>query len=83
MALDPSDMALRMDRMLDELLRADGKPGLPKIPEEQVRDRTRLFEAIAAGVIQHLRAHPEAFVLEAKSTGSLPVSVVVTVKSIS
>ena len=36
--------------------RADG-------PEEQVRGRRHLFLAIAQAVVEHLHAHPEAFVL--------------------
>jgi hypothetical protein len=59
--LDATALGLAMDTALDGLLRADGKPGLPGSPPEQVQDRQRLFMAIAMGVIDHLRANPDAF----------------------
>ncbi len=52
-----------IEERLDALLRADGLPGLPDGPEEQVRGRRHLFLAIAQAVVEHLHAHPEAFVL--------------------
>ncbi|SAL80248.1 hypothetical protein AWB71_06077 [Caballeronia peredens] len=59
--LDSTALGLAMDAALDALLRADGKPGLPGAPPEQVQDRQRFFIAIATGVIEHLRANPDAF----------------------
>jgi hypothetical protein len=64
MALNANDMGQRMDDALNALMIAAGKPGLPTGPADQVEDRERLFRAIAEGVIAHLRANPEAFVLE-------------------
>ena len=59
--LDPRSLGLAMDAAFDALMRADGRPGLPDAPAEQVRDRQRLFIAIASGMIEHLRANPDAF----------------------
>ena len=59
--LDPRALGLAMDAALDALMRADGRPGLPDAPPDQVQDRQRFFIAIATGVIEHLRANPDAF----------------------
>ena len=56
-------LAELIERRLHELLIADDLPGLPDGPEEQVRGRRHLFLAIAQAVVEHLHAHPEAFVL--------------------
>lgn len=56
-------LAETIERRLDDLLRADGLPGLPDGPDDQVRGRRHLFLAIAQAVVEHLHAHPEAFVL--------------------
>ena len=68
MALNANAMGDLMDTALDSLMQADGKPGLPTTPEEQVQDRKRLFRAIAQGVIAHLKANPDAFILEVTGT---------------
>jgi hypothetical protein len=56
-------LAELIERRLNDLLLADDLPGLPDGPEEQVRGRRHLFLAIAQAVVEHLHAHPEAFVL--------------------
>ncbi len=52
-----------IEERLEALLLADGLPGLPDGPEEQVRGRRHLFLAIAQAVVEHLHANPDAFVL--------------------
>lgn len=56
-------LAQLIEKRLDALLVADGLPGLPNGPEEQVRGRRHLFIAIAQAVVDHLNANPDAFVL--------------------
>lgn len=56
-------LAQSIEERLDALLLADGLPGLPDGPEEQVRGRRHLFLAIAQAVVEHLHANPGAFVL--------------------
>jgi hypothetical protein len=56
-------LAELIELRLDQLLIADGLPGLPDAPADQVRSRRHLFLAIAQAVVEHLHAHPEAFVL--------------------
>lgn len=57
-----SSLAELIEQRLNDLLIADGLPGLPDGPPEQVRGRRHLFLAIAQAVVEHLHAHPEAFV---------------------
>jgi hypothetical protein len=54
-------LAELIEHRFDALLQADGLPGLPSGPADQVRDRRRLFVAIAQGVVGHLAANPDAF----------------------
>lgn len=58
-----NSLAALIETRLDALLRADGLPGLPDGPAEQVRGRRHLFLAIAQAVVEHLHDHPDAFVL--------------------
>ncbi len=57
-----NSLAKLIEDRLNDLLIADGLPGLPEGPIEQVRGRRHLFLAIAQAVVEHLHAHPEAFV---------------------
>ena len=51
-------MAERIEVELDTLLALDGLPTLPTNPNDrEVRDRRRLFVAIARGVVRHLVDH--------------------------
>ncbi len=55
-------MAARMEEELDALLEVDDLPGLPTGTDDgEVRDRRRLFVAIARGVALHLRDQVGAF----------------------
>jgi hypothetical protein len=56
-------LAELIEQRLDAMLQTDGLPGLPSGPADQVRDRRRLFVAIAQGVVQHLKDNPNAFKL--------------------
>jgi hypothetical protein len=55
-------MAETIELELDRLLGLDGLPALPKsASDREVRDRRRLFVAIARSVVLHLVARNEAF----------------------
>jgi hypothetical protein len=55
-------MAKRIEDELDDLLALDGLHGLKHGPADaEVRDRRRLFVAIARGVVIHLRENQAAF----------------------
>ena len=62
-------LAALIEQRLDAMLQADGLPGLPSGPADQVRDRRRLFVAIAQGVVQHLAANPGAFEIKLTNAG--------------
>jgi hypothetical protein len=54
-------MAETIESELDRLLGLDGLPALPKTASDrEVRDRRRLFIAIARGVVLHLVARSDA-----------------------
>jgi len=64
--MNPDDlvgsMADTIDREFDQLLRNDGLPGLSfDMSERMVRDRRRMFVAIARGVVKHLVDNADAF----------------------
>lgn len=53
-----NSMAERIEDELDTLLALDNLPTLPTDPNDrEVRDRRRLFVAIARGVVRHLVDH--------------------------
>ena len=55
-------MAQTMEDELDALLAMDGRPALKHDADDvEVRDRRRLFVAIARGVVIHLRENQGAF----------------------
>jgi hypothetical protein len=55
-------MAMAIEDELNSLLALDGLPTLPTTPSDdrEIRDRRRLFVAIARGVVRHLRDHSDA-----------------------
>jgi hypothetical protein len=64
-------MAETIETELDALMRGDGLPGLNMdLSDQSVRDRRRLFVAIARGVVLHLAANADAFVLAATPAGT-------------
>jgi hypothetical protein len=55
-------MAEAMDKALNDLMTLDGLPSLKTdATDPEVRDRRRLFVAIARGVASHLHDHGDAF----------------------
>jgi hypothetical protein len=63
-------MALAIESELNALLIGDGLPGLPSGPAQDVRDRRRLFVAIARGVVRHLRDHQTSIVVPYNDSGT-------------
>jgi len=60
-----NSMAAKIENQLDSLMQEDGLPPLVTDPTDRtVRDRRRLFVAIARGVVLHLRDHPGAFIIQ-------------------
>jgi hypothetical protein len=56
-----NSMAEKMEEEMDILLDMDGLPALKDSPSDaEVRDRRRLFVAIARGVVIHLRENEDA-----------------------
>jgi len=57
-----NSMAKAIEDELNTLLTLDGLPTLPTTPisDKEIRDRRRLFVAIARGVVRHLRDHNTA-----------------------
>lgn len=74
-------MAARMDQELDALLQMDGLDPLPQQPDDrEVRDRRRLFVAIARGVALHLSEHAGAFAVTVQQTsGQATVAPVIAI----
>lgn len=64
-----NSMAAEIEAQLHAMLIADGLPGLPGLPGEpagsaqDLRDRRRLFVAIARGVVKHLKLHEADIVM--------------------
>jgi len=57
-------MASEIESELSALMTNDGLPPLSMDPTDRsVRDRRRLFVAIARGVVRHLTENPDAFIL--------------------
>lgn len=70
-----NSMAKAIEDELNNLLILDGLPALPTTPitDREIRDRRRLFVAIARGVVRHLRDHSDAIdVVRADSTIAHP-----------
>jgi hypothetical protein len=70
-----NSMAKAIEDELNALLTLDGLPTLPTTPigDREIRDRRRLFVAIARGVVRHLRDHSDAIdVVRADATIAHP-----------
>lgn len=57
-------MAAAMEAALNVLLAAEGRPTVPDDDSAETRDRRILFLAIAQGIVNHLVANEDAFVIE-------------------
>jgi len=69
-SINPNDpaflnsMASEIENQLNTLMTNDNLPKLSMDPSNRsVRDRRRLFVAIARGVVRHLAKNPDAFVI--------------------
>jgi hypothetical protein len=63
-------MASEIESELSALMTNDGLPPLSMDPTDRsVRDRRRLFVAIARGVVRHLTDNPDAFILSTNTAG--------------
>jgi len=58
-----ASMAEAMENALNDLLFQEGKPQVSTIDSPETRDRRIMFLAIARGVVEHLTANPDAFVV--------------------
>ena len=56
-------MAAAMEEALNGLLEAEGRPPAPVDNSTESRDRRMLFVAIAQGIVDHLVANSNAFVI--------------------
>lgn len=59
----PGSMTRAIEDQLNDLLARRDKDTLDLDASEQAKDRRQMFAAIARGVVAHLAAHPEAFVV--------------------
>lgn len=73
-SIDPNDpaflnsMAREIESQLETLMTNDGLPPLSmEASDPSVRDRRRLFVAIARGVVKHIADNPDAFVITTNS----------------
>lgn len=64
-----NSMAAEIENQLSLLMTNDGLPPLSMdLSDQSVRDRRRLFVAIARGVVLHLAANEDAFVIGTNNT---------------
>ena len=64
-----NSMAEEIENQLNQLMTNDGLPPLSMdLSDQAVRDRRRLFVAIARGVVLHLAANEDAFVISTNNT---------------
>ena len=56
-------LAELIEQRFDSLLVADGKHATPKDATDETRSRRMLFVAVAQGVVEHLAANADAFVV--------------------
>jgi hypothetical protein len=71
-----NSMAEKIEEELDALLALDGLPRQPmESDNSEVRDRRRLFVAIARGVVIHLREHHEALTVPVTNDPTLTVEI--------
>jgi hypothetical protein len=72
-----NSMAERIERELDDMMFADGIPRMNTDASDQsVRDRRRLFVAIARGVVLHLSDNKAAIKVFCEDNQTKPVTVV-------
>lgn len=64
-----NSMASEIEAQLNATLLADGLPGLPMGNTQDVRDRRRLFVAIARGVVKYLKQHEADIVVKYTDDG--------------
>lgn len=57
-------MAEDMEKALNDLLATEGRPTVPVDNSAETRDRRVLFLAIAQGIVNHLVANQDAFVIK-------------------
>ena len=70
-----NSMADEMDKALADLMALDHLPALKTDPHDrEVRDRRRLFVAIARGVAKHLHDHGADFRITLPGPGSIVVT---------
>ena len=71
-----NSMADKIEKELDALLAMDGLPALKhSASDAEVRDRRRLFVAIARGVVIHLRENEDAFAVPHTGASTLDVNI--------
>lgn len=71
-----NSMAEKIEQELDALLAMDGLPALKhSASNAEVRDRRRLFVAIARGVVIHLRENEDAFTVPHTGASTLEVDI--------
>jgi hypothetical protein len=71
-----NSMAEKIEDELDTLLAMDGLPALKhSASDAEVRDRRRLFVAIARGVVIHLRENEDAFTVPHTGASTLEVNI--------
>lgn len=66
----PDSMAAAIEQELNVQLLADQLPGLPMDDDQDVRDRRRLFVAIARGVVGYLHANQTSIVVNYDDSGT-------------
>jgi hypothetical protein len=67
-----NSMAAAMEDALNQLLVAQGRTAVSTDDTAETRDRRVLFLAIAQGIVRHLAANQDAFVIE--DDGGIPLA---------
>lgn len=65
-----NSMAAAIEKELNDQMVLDGLPPLPDDGSQDVRDRRRLFVAIARGVVGYLKAHESSIVVNYDDNGT-------------
>ena len=69
-SLFTNSLADEIEKQLDALMQGDDLPPLNMDANDRsVRDRRRLFVAIARGIVSHLAANPDAFKITTNTPG--------------
>ena len=70
-------MAEMIEEELNQLLALDGLPPLPDDADDrEVRERRRFFIAISRGIVRHLVARNDAFVIDLGLLGSVSPTII-------